>query len=69
MTEQITLEEALRRQTQANRIKKGLEEALDRIAELEKALDELIDVCAECDGWEFFPSTPLDKASSVLNKR
>ena len=40
----------------------------NRVAELEKALNELMDVCAECDSWESFPSRPLDKAHSVLNK-
>ena len=41
-------------------------EAADRIEQLEKALDELTDIAAECDSWESFPSGPLEKAIDVL---
>ncbi len=37
-----------------------------RVCELEKALDKLTDVAAECDSWESFPQGALDEALSVL---
>ena len=39
----------------------------NRITKLENGLDALIDVAAECDSWESFPSTALDNACNVLS--
>jgi hypothetical protein len=40
----------------------------NRIAELEKALDKLIDQASMCDSWECFPSDWLDEAYESLSK-
>jgi len=37
-----------------------------RIAKLEKALSDLIEVAYECDSWQSFPSRELDKAENAL---
>ena len=37
-----------------------------RIAQLETALNNLINTASECDGWESFPSGALEKAEAVL---
>ncbi len=42
-------------------------EAADRIEILTVALKELADTASQCDGWESFPSDPLDKAHEALN--
>ena len=41
---------------------------IKRIAELEKALDKLIDQASMCDSWECFPSDWLDEAYESLSK-
>lgn len=38
----------------------------ESIKELEKALDRITDVAADCDCWECFPQSELDFAVSVL---
>ena len=40
-----------------------------RIAELEQALNKLIEQASECDGWESFPETYLDEAFKVLEEK
>jgi len=40
----------------------------ERIKELEKALQDLINTACECDGWESFPSEAIKKAEAVLPK-
>ena len=47
---------------------KRLDEKDKRIAELEKALDKLIDQASMCDSWECFPSDWLDEAYESLSK-
>jgi len=39
-----------------------------RIAELERALFNLIDTAEQCDGWESFPSDPIEVAYRVYKK-
>jgi len=38
----------------------------ERIAQLEKALSDLIDIASECDSWESFPSGALENAEDAL---
>ena len=42
--------------------------AAERIINLEYALEKLADIASQCDGWESFPSWPLDLAYDELNK-
>lgn len=41
---------------------------ITRIGSLEIALNNLINLAEECDGWESFPSQALEDASEVLNE-
>jgi chromosome segregation ATPase len=45
-----------------------IEQQEKRIAELEGALDKLIDQASMCDSWECFPSDWLDEAYESLSK-
>ncbi len=40
-----------------------------RVNQLESALSDLISVASECDGWESFPSEPLEEACNILNNK
>ena len=53
---------------QSDYLCKELEAKDKRIAELEKALDKLIDQASMCDSWECFPSDWLDEAYESLSK-
>jgi hypothetical protein len=37
-----------------------------RVAELEAAFEALVNIAADCDGWEYFPEKYLDDARKAL---
>lgn len=41
----------------------------ERIKKLEAELIKLIELAQQCDGWEYFPSEPLDEAYLVLENK
>ena len=45
-----------------------LKQARADLESVSKALVDLIDLAGKCDGWESFPSKPLDDAFDVLVK-
>jgi hypothetical protein len=45
-----------------------LESANQKVAELEKALDKLIDRAQQVDSWESFPESWIDEAYAVLKE-
>ena len=48
------------------RVNANVLEVVKRIEKLEKALEDLINVAEQCDGWESFPSSSIDKACEAL---
>ena len=42
-------------------------ELFERIESLEKGFQSLVDLAQTCDGWESFPSQPLDDAQDIID--
>jgi len=49
--------------------REAIEELEQHIEQLEVALNKLISVASECDGWESFPSESLEEAHDILNNK
>ena len=46
-----------------------IDDKSERIKKLESELIKLIDLAQQCDGWECFPSEPLDEAYLVVENK